>query len=491
MSGLIAVLSKKDVDVAGRAIVMLKMLRHANPKTFAIAASNTIAIEEHWEALYNRDIASPVVIGSAASNTLKRSNSRPLGIENAVLVFDGRINAETDAPIELESIHKKLKQQGEKTEDFALRFLREVDGDYAFVIAETGTLVAGRDIMGARPLYYGENVDSVALASERKALWRINIEITHSFPPGHVAIADKHGFKFVSAERLERVPMHHMTMQVASNRLEALLRRSIGLLVSDLKKVAVAFSGGLDSSIVAFLAKDSCADVHLIHVSLKNQTESNHAKRAAEDLKLPIHSSRYTEGDVEAVLPEVLWLIEDFNPMKTAVGIPFYWVAEKAADMNLGVVLSGQGADELFGGYKKYVDCYLQHGSKIVEEMLLEDTLKAHLRNFERDYKICNHHGVESRLPFASHPIAKFAMSVPLDLKIAYPNTSLRKLVLRQLAKNIGLPKSIVSRPKKAIQYTTGVAKTLQKLAGQRGLSLTKYLQKTFNVTRRRMIERE
>jgi len=412
-------------------------------------------------------------------------------MENAVLVFDGRINTDASGKIELETIAKKLKQNGEKTEELALRFLKKTEGDFAFVIAETGAIIAGRDTMGLHPLYYGENADFAALASERKALWKINIEPTHSFPPGHVATADEHGFRFASAKRLEPVRTKHMTMQVASNKLQALLHQSTRRLVSDLRKVAVAFSGGLDSSVIAFLAKNTCVDVHLLHVSLENKAETKYAKRAAEELKLPIHSSRYTQDDVEAVLPKVLWLIEDPNPVKTSVGIPFYWVAKRAADMGFGVILSGQGADEFFGGYRKYADCYMQHGNEKVKDMIFEDVVKAYQCNFERDYKICNHHGVEDRLPFATHRIAKFAMSLPLELKIAYSNTSLRKLVLRQLAMDIGLPKSIVYRPKRAIQYSTGVTKTLQRLARQRGLSLTKYLQKTFNATHKRMIERE
>ena len=356
-------------------------------------------------------------------------------------------------------------------------------------MAEPERIIAGRDVMGIRPFYFGENMDFAALASERKALWRIGIKIVKSFPPGYVVLVDRNGFKFSLVKTLSYSKAKQMTMQVAAKKLQKLLQQSMKERVSGLKEVAVAFSGGLDSSIIAYLTKNLGVAVHLIYVSLRNQPEIEHAKKAAEELELPINVHLYDEEDVEKVLSMVLWLIEEPEPIKTSIGIPFYWTAEKTAKMNFKVMLAGQGADELFGGYKRYVSDYLRCGSEKVQKTIFKDTIKMHETNFERDFKICNFHNVELRLPFAAYQIAKFATDLPVELKMEKRENGLRKLVLRRAAENLGLPQSIVKKPKRAMQYTTGVDKTLKKLSNKAGLSLKEYLQKAFYTVSKKMVK--
>jgi asparagine synthase (glutamine-hydrolysing) len=122
------------------------------------------------------------------------------------------------------------------------------------------------------------------------------------------------------------------------------------LRVSGTKEIAVAFSGGLDSSVVAFLAKKCRVNVHLMHVSLENRPETAEAKKAADDLDLPIEVHLFRESDVEKILPTVIGLIEEPDPVKAGIGVSFYWAAKKVAEAGFQVLLAGQGADELFGG---------------------------------------------------------------------------------------------------------------------------------------------
>jgi asparagine synthase (glutamine-hydrolysing) len=255
--------------------------------------------------------------------------------------------------------------------------------------------------------------------------------------------------------------------------------------VSGLKEVALAFSGGLDSSVVANLAKDAGAKVHLIHVSLANQPETEHAIKVANELKLPIHTQLHSEKGLEEILPKVLWLIEESDPVKASIGIPMYWTAEKAAELNFKVMLAGQGADELFGGYKRHLDAYLKYGTIRAHRVIFQDIAKMSRANCERDLKICNYHGVDLRLPFASYEIARFAIDLPVELKMERSASTSRKLVLRQLAKDLGLAEFIAERPKKAIQYTTGVSRVLKKLAKRNGLTVNGYLDKIFRTARK------
>jgi asparagine synthase (glutamine-hydrolysing) len=166
--------------------------------------------------------------------------------------------------------------------------------------------------------------------------------------------------------------------------------------------------------------------------------------------------------------------------VKAVIGVPFYWVAEKTAESGLNVLLAGQGADELFGGYRRYVNEYMAHGAAKVREVLYSDVVRLHEANIERDEKICRFYDVSLRLPFASYEIAEFALSLPMDLKIEKKIDGQRKLVLRKVAKNLGLPESIVNKPKRAVQYATGVNDVLGKIAKKHGMTVRSYIEKVF-----------
>ena len=482
MGAIIAIVNKRGENATETAVAMLKMLKHKGIEAFGVASPATVKIEKSIEALRKQDVDSLVVVGHAFSKIFTHDKPQPIKVDDATLVFEGRIYPATKFS-DAEIVAKKLQNHKKAIKNL----IEESEGCFAFAVAETTKIIAGRDIMGIQPFYYGENTESAALASERKALWKIGIKTVNSFPPGNMALVDRNGFKFKPIKTLAYSKAKQTTMQVAAKKLQKVLQHSVRERVSGLSEVAVAFSGGLDSSIIAFLAKNSGIDVHLIHVSLENQPETEQAKKAAEKLKLPIHVYLYDAEDVEKTLSKVLWLIEETDPIKASIGIPFYWTAEKAAEIDFKVMLAGQGADELFGGYKRYVHDYLTYGSEKLRETLFNDVLKLHENNFERDFKICNFHNVELRLPFATYQIAKFTTELPLELKIEKKDNGLRKLVLRQVAENLGLPHFIAKKPKKAIQYATGVNKTLKKLATMKGMPVKEYIQETFQTALKKM----
>jgi len=414
--------------------------------------------------------------GNATLSSHDRQHHVRLG--DTTVLFDGRIYSPTLGASGTEIIAKKFQHVDHLKASET--FLKEVEGDFSFIIAEPKRIIAGRDPIGVQPLYYGENRTIAALASNRKALWKLGIEKPQCFPPGHLAFVSREGFKFKPIKTLVYSEPKRVTMQKATSTLQKLLERSVRKRVSGIKEVAVAFSGGLDSSVVAFLAKKCRANVCLFHVSLENRPETEEAKKAADELSLPLHVYLFREADVEKVVSRVVELIEEADPVKASIGVPFYWTAEKAAEAGFRVLLAGQGADELFGGYQRYVNDYLLHGKEKVRKTMFGDVVKLHESNIERDVKICGFHDVELRLPFASYQIAKFAVTLPIELKIERSADTLRKLVLRKVAVDMGLPLSIVEKPKKAVQYATGINDALKKLAKEQGRTVKDYMNMLF-----------
>jgi asparagine synthase (glutamine-hydrolysing) len=361
MGTLVAVINRKGEDATQTAAAMLMIMNHGNAEAFGIASPQAMRTEKSPDALQDLDIDSQIIVGYLFSRTLNQDRTQPIQVDNAALVFEGRLFPPVAGMSDAEAVAARLPQPREKT---VKALIKDAEGDFALAIAESERLITGRDSFGSRPLYYGENAQFAALASERKALWRIGIENPVSFPPGHIAAVNANGFTFKPAREPGRVRPPPLDMQTASDRLLALLQASVTARVTGVEEIAVAFSGGLDSTVIALLAKRAGIQVHLIHVSLRNRPETSHAKQTAQQLKLLIDIDEYTTEDIEQTLPHVLWAIEEADPIKTSIGIPIYWAAEKAAEMKLKVMLAGQGADELFGGYKRYVDTYLRFGIK-------------------------------------------------------------------------------------------------------------------------------
>jgi asparagine synthase (glutamine-hydrolysing) len=476
MKTMVALLDKKGGNVTPKIIEVLEKVNAGQVSCFGVATPKAFVLQEKLGKL-DKNLSSQVGVGFSWSKTHAESKPELVQHENAVIVFEGR----TYSPTSKTSIEEFLAKKPQSNFDaVAEMFLKGTEGDFSLVMAKAAEIVAARDPVGVQPLYFGENDAVAALASNRKALWKLGIGEPQSFPPGHVAVVSQEGFKFKSVKTLAYAKPKMTTMEEAAKNVQKLLEHSVQKRTQGLKEVAVAFSGGLDSSVVAFLAKKCGVNVQLVHVSLENQPETEDAWKAAEELQLPLTVHLFKEADIEKVIPKVVELIEEPDPLKASIGVPFYWTAEKTAEAGFKVLLAGQGADELFGGYQRYVSEYLAEGDEKVRRTMFHDVVNIHESNIERDEKICIFHDVELRLPFASPQIAEFALSLPTELKFERKADSLRKLVLRKAAENMGLSKAIAEKPKKAVQYSTGISSALKKLAKKQNLTVAEYINRIF-----------
>ena len=476
MGAIVAAVSKKDENVVPKVIVMLEELIHRGIDAHGIAAPNLAIVAKSIEELVSENVESGTALGHNLSRIHLRDRPQPVQGEDFSLVFEGRLFPPPNTS-EVDEIMERLKPSPQKNADY---LIKELNGSYAFVIAYLNEVIAGRDTMGTNPLYYGENETTCAIASERKALWALGIKNVKSFPPGNLAMISTEGFSFKPIKTITRPPLQSVEMETATKRLQGLLLESTKERVLDFEEVAVAFSGGLDSSVVAVLTKICGTNTRLISVGLEDQPEVRYAEAAAGALGSPLHLQTYTIRDVERVLPKVLWLIEEPDAVKVGVAIPIYWAAEVASKLGCKVLLAGQGGDELFGGYHRYLKEYAQSGASAVQDAMYRDVALSYETNFQRDNQVCSFHRVELRLPFADRDVAHFSLGLPLSLKIDSTTDPLRKRVLRRVAQSLGMPPFIANKTKKAVQYATGVDKALRTLARGKRLTLRSMLKKAF-----------
>lgn len=479
MGAVAAVVGKGGENVVPRVIAMLNVLKHRGTDSPGVATPNLVTLARPMEEVRVENFSSNVVIGYNLSRIREKDCPQPVQGEGFTLVFEGRLFPPSAGP-DVKEVVTRLRFDPLKS---AEREIKELDGSYVFVIALPGKLVVGRDPVGVVPLYYGENKNLCALASERKALWRLGMGDVKTFPPGNLAVVNARGFSFKPIRTIEQPPLVPMEMDAAAVRLQGLLLNSTRERTMDIDRVAVAFSGGLDSSLTAALAKICRRDVHLVSVSMEGQPEVPFTRVAAEALGLPLQLQTYTVKDVEKVLPRVLWLIEEPSLVQAAIAIPFFWTAETAAKLGYRVLLAGQGGDELFGGYHRYLQVYGQGGGELVREALYRDMVASHETNFQRDHPICAFHGVELRLPFTDLELVHFSLGLPVNLKMESGEDGLRKRVLRRVAQLLALPEFIVNRPKRAVQYATGVDKALRRLAKDKGFTPQEYVGAVFKGT--------
>ncbi|MEM1716065.1 MAG: asparagine synthetase B [Candidatus Bathyarchaeia archaeon] len=478
MGGLAAIISKTGRCVAPEAIRMLSALRHRGNELHGITTGKIVTFAKDLLELSHllKDTSSDIIIGYNFRRLLPEDSPQPIEIDNLKVVLEGRIYSPYSGKSE---VYKIIEQHREES---VRKVISEVEGSFIIAILSGKRLIIGRDSIGATPLYFSENDHFIALASERKALWSIGMDNASikTFPPGNLAEISSEGIAMRQIKVLEALrpriikDEENILMELHNMLSEAIRRRLYGLNGG----VSLAFSGGLDSSIIAALLKKAGVNATLVTVGLEGSKDIEQAEETAKEIGLRVKTETYTIKDVEEVLPKVLWLIEEANSLKASIKIPEYWAAEVSSKIDCKVMFFGEGGDELFGGYYKYLREY-EKSLENAEMALFFDVISLY-SSLEMSEKICTFHNVEARFPYADHDLALFALKIPISMKISSKDDPLRKRILRRYAEQIGLPADVYLRPKKAIQYGTGVSKVLKKIAKRNELNVQAFIDKVF-----------
>jgi len=217
------------------------------------------------------------------------------------------------------------------------------------------------------------------------------------------------------------------------------------------ERVAVAFSGGLDSSVIAKSAANH-TEVVACTACASHSRDVTWAREAAEAMGLSLVTCELTKDDVTAALSA---LDLPFPPslMDRSLWCLYTLVSRTAHRSGARVMLLGQLADELFGGYAKYAEALKLRGGEAAESMMSTDFREYASRGRVRDVAACGGL-VEPRFPFEAKDLGEFATTLPITYKI---RDGERKAVLRRAALVLGVPEKVANAPKKAAQYSSGV----------------------------------
>jgi asparagine synthase (glutamine-hydrolysing) len=233
---------------------------------------------------------------------------------------------------------------------------------------------------------------------------------------------------------------------------------------------AVLFSGGVDSSLITALAARHIPDITLITVGFSGSNDVKWASAAAQ--LLGIENSLILKiielDDVESTIPFVMKALETADPMAISLGVPLYMACTESKSRNINLLLTGQGADELFGGYHRYKEI-IKKGAYALHEAIVTDVSRMPGRDIRRDNIVAEAAGIKLAAPFLDPEMIKLGLSIPAAFKVRDVDGELAgKYILRRAAQDV-VPGEIAWRDKKAMQYGSGVWAALGRLARQAG----------------------
>lgn len=373
---------------------------------------------------------------------------------DAVLIANGMIYNDLELRRQLNGAPYRTKTDSESIlhllSEQGVDAVRKVDGMFAFIMRDGEKLIAARDPIGIKPLYKGRIGDALVFASEIKALAGLAEDI-EEFPAGHVM--DGLG----NVRRWYDIPRAgHLDLDV-EEQCKALRETLEAAVVKRLRSdvpFGCLLSGGLDSSVIAGLAKRHVPDLQTFAVGLEGSADVLKARIMAEYLDTRHHELIVTPDEVLAALPDILWHLESFDRDLVRSAVPSYFVSKLASE-KVKVVLTGEGADELFAGYTYYTG--------YTDDEALNDELRRsigsmHNVNLQRVDRMAMAHGLEARVPFLDVAMIELGLGLPAHHKrFNEAGEPVEKWILRKAFEDL-MPEEIVWRTKVQFDQGSGLA---------------------------------
>ena len=437
------------------AIEMSKKLRHRGPDWSGVYASDKAILVHERLAIVGVDSGAQPLYNPEKNNILAVNgeiyNHKEL---RRNLNIDFQFQTESDCEI----ILALYKEKG-------VNFLDDLNGIFAFCLydEEKDKYLIGRDHIGIIPLYYGHDKHgNTYVASEMKALIEVCTDIKE-FPAGHYLWSgDKEPTKYYSRdwESYENVKDNEADKNVIKKGLEDAVHRQ---LMCDVP-YGVLLSGGLDSSIISAITQKFSAkriedddnskawfpQLHSFSVGLEGSPDLEYAQKVADSIGTIHHPIHFTIQEGVDAIKEVIYHLETYDVTTVRASTPMYLMSRKIKAMGIKMVLSGEGADELFGGYLYF---HKAPNDQEFHEELCRKVSKLHMFDCLRANKSMAAWGIEARVPFLDKEFVDVAMRTNPKAKEC-KDGKIEKNILREAFEGY-LPEEVLWRQKE--QFSDGV----------------------------------
>ena len=457
MCGIVAILNVKrqTQELRQKALKMSQKIRHRGPDWSgiycggsAILAHERLSIvdpESGGQPLYSPDRKQVLAVNGEIYNHQEIRRR-----------YAGRYEFQTGSDCEV--ILALYRDKG-------IGFLEDLSGIFAFVLydEERDEFLIARDPIGVIPLYIGyDNDGTVYVASELKAL-EGQCEHYEPFLPGHYYWSKEPGMKRYYQRdwfEYESVKDNEASVEVIHDALEDAVRRQ---LMSDVP-YGVLLSGGLDSSVISAIAQKFSEHriednsrtraywprLHSFAVGLKGAPDLVKARLVADHIGTVHHEINYTIQEGLDAIRDVIYYIETYDVTTVRASTPMYLLARVIKSMGIKMVLSGEGADEIFGGYLYF---HKAPSARDFHEETVRKLSKLHLYDCLRANKSLSAWGVEGRVPFLDKEFLDVAMRTNPEAKMC-PGKTIEKKIVREAFADL-LPEEVAWRQKE--QFSDGV----------------------------------
>jgi asparagine synthase (glutamine-hydrolysing) len=493
MCGIAGILNKNNQGVTEDLILMLSCMHNRGPDGVAIQVGqnkpNSLESSElsvpYIDGRFGLGHVRLAIVGGQLGRQPFTSCDGRLTLEHNGEIYnykqirnklstDHDFVSTSDSEVILHFLEEKLAQSGSLLK--ALRKMaRILDGVYSIAVKDhkTGQIALVRDLLGVRQLYYSEDSEQVTFASEQKAIWLLGgNKSVRRVMPGHAVIISNKGnlreYRIAEPPRTLDSNMssfRYNTLEGAIRAYKRALMLSMKKRTQGLDRIGIIFSGGIDSVLVAWLAKDLVKEVICYNAGTLDSSDILFADKVAKELQLTLKVNVITKRSTQEMLPKIIHAIEERDALQVEVALPIYSAMALAKKDNVKVVFSGQGTDEIFGGYSWYPSIVAKEGYSSLRNHMIEDLFLLYKETLEREDKTTMAHGIEMREPYLDKQVIKTAFDINPKLNVRGPNDQLGKYVHRKLADELGIPKEIAYRNKAAAQHGSGIHFIIDEIA--------------------------
>lgn len=498
MCSIAGLIDRGGEDIGDRLKEMLELTAHRGPDGSGIVIGTGVEKAESVEELNLESLEGSSGFGHSRLRITGTTGTQPLyGCDKRFLLgFNGEIwnykklredlevadhifETDSDSEVVVHLVEERYKHTYSFI-DAVSEAIRELDGEYAFIVLDMAdkTFALVRDPVGVKQLYYGENSEHIGFCSEKKPLWNLNLRPERVLPGEIVEIKTDESHKNYYFENYDKNELEENDIEiydesVALEKYGRVILDAVGKRVREQRKIGIIFSGGVDSVMVAQIAKELGADITCYTSGFPESSDVINAKKVAQELEFELRVNELTEEKINHELENIITAIESTNHLQVDVAIPVFFAVKLAREDGIRVMLTGQGADELFAGYPWYPDVLTEKGADALNESLWNDIKNLHKETLEREDKITMYHSIELRVPYLDPEVIRVAMSISEELKIKENEV---KYVHRKLADVVGVPTFISWRPKEAAQHGSSVHNALKKVIERKkkGVSMRK-----------------